>query len=452
MILKFIQKRFGLVTTSLIILIIVTFSSIQFDFFKLYSNYLSEGFIGTYQTNDLPEGVTRLLSAPLVTLDVSGKPQPYLVAGWEVNSDATIFKFKLKNDLKWSDQTPLKASDLEFNIPDTEVSFPDDKTIQFKLGSSFSPFPTLLTKPVFKKGVTLLGTGPYQVDKLEKSRVFLTKIQLEPAGNFGLPSLSIRFYPNEKTAQTAFALGEIQAIFGITNLDFYKSYPRLQFKQAVTSSKVVAIFYNTQDKLLSTRSLRQALGFQAPEINNEALADSPFPSTSWAYLKPEKDYLTNEEAAKAALDRAKANLSKDLLDKDIILTTTPALEAVGKEIVNSWKELGLKANLRIESGIPQNFQALLITQSIPADPDQYSLWHSTQTKTNISKYDSKRVDKDLEDARKTLDEKERKEKYVDFQRVLLEDAPATFLYYPKFNVVYLEKAKSRLDKTINIQI
>ena len=113
--------------------------------------------------------------------------------------------------------------------------------------------------------------------------------------------------------------------------------------------------------------------------------------------------------------------------------------------------MGFDTKLRIETGIPQNFQALLITQSIPTDPDQYFLWHATQTKTNLTKYDSKRVDKDLEDGRKIITEEDRKQKYFDFQKTLLEDAPAAFLYFPKYNIVYLKKVESLLDKVLNIQ-
>ena len=107
---------------------------------------------------------------------------------------------------------------------------------------------------------------------------------------------------------------------------------------------------------------------------------------------------------------------------------------------------------RIESGIPQNFQVLLITHSIPIDPDQYFLWHSTQTRTNLTGYSFARVDKDLEDGRKIINEAERKEKYLDFQKELLEDAPATFLYFPKYNVLYLKKAEDMLNKILPLQL
>lgn len=450
---KFIQKKFITLATYLLVLMIIVFAAFKFGFLNFGAKYLSEGFIGTYQTGDLPDPTLKLLSSSLVSIDSAGKPKPNLIAGWEVNSDATIFKFKLKDNLKWSDNTPISAQDLEFNISDVDVSFPDNKTIQFKLNSSFSPFPTLLSKPVFKKGSLLLGVGPYKLTKIEKSRIFITKLILEPIDpNKKLPNLIIRFYPNEKIAQTAFQLGEIQSLFGINDMHFFANYPQVKLIQKESFSRIVAIFYNTTDKVLSNRSLRQALSFQAPEIKGETIAETYLSPNSWAFQKPDKDFLDNPDEAKAALQRAKTNIPEDLLQKEIILTTTPTLENVGRQVINVWQGLGIKATLRVESGIPQNFQALLITQSIPPDPDQYSLWHSTQTKTNLSKYDSKRADKDLEDARKTLSEEERKDKYADFQKVLLEDSPATFLYFPKISVVSLKKAEGFLNKVLPLQI
>ena len=146
------------------------------------------------------------------------------------------------------------------------------------------------------------------------------------------------------------------------------------------------------------------------------------------------------------------------LAENILLTSTPNLEEVAKKVIGNWKQLGLNFNLRVESGIPQNFQALLITQSIPYDPDQYFLWHSTQTNTNLSKYSSDccpqsaRVDKDLEDGRKAVNEEDRKTSYLDFQKTLMEDAPATFLYFPKHNIVYLKKAEKNLDRVLKLQL
>lgn len=428
-------------------LILVILAILQSNFKFFYSsNTLKLGLVGTYQEHDLPKEVTSLLSAGLVEAGNDGKIKPNLVSGWEVNNDATQFKFKLKDNLHWSDNSLFKASDLEFDIPNTTVSYPDDKTIQFNLKEAYSPFPSLLIKPAFKKG-TLVGMGPYRIIKIEKSRIFITKITLQ-AFDSKMPTVYIRFYPSEKVAVTGFALGEVQVLLGLSNPKLVPSNPLTALKQKTDYSKMVTVLYQTSDSLLSNRSLRQALSYQIPQIIGEEISNNPYPPNSWAYDKNAKKYFANEKEAKEALERAKSNLPDDKLHAEILLTATPNLAEVGQIIVTEWKKLGFDAKLRAESGIPQNFQALLITQSIPVDPDQYFLWHATQTKTNLTKYDSKRADKDLEDGRKMIGEDERQAKYFDFQKTLLEDAPAAFLYFPKYNIVYLKKTEPLLDKIL----
>lgn len=423
------------------VLILVVF---QFRLRFFYSpNIIRIGLVGTYQEHDLPKEVTGLLSGGLIEATADGRLKPSLITGWEVNNDATQFKFKLKPNQEWADNTPLKAKDLEFDIPNTTVSYPDDNVIQFSLKESYSPLPSLLTKPVFKKG-TLIGMGPYKVTKIEKSRIFITKIILS-SDDPNLPILYIRFYPNEKVAATGFSIGEVQILLGI-NPDLIPKNPLIGIKQAVDHSKIVAIFFETSDFLLRNRSLRQALAYQAPKVEGEEIANNPYPAGFWAYNGDAKKYLSNPKEAASAMERAKSQIPDDKIHSELILTATPNLSAAGEEIVKSWKKLGFDAKLRVESGMPQNFQALLITQSIPLDPDQYFLWHATQTKTNITKYDSKRVDKDLEDGRKVITDDERKTKYFDFQKSLMEDAPAIFLYFPKYNIVYLKKVEPLLNK------
>ena len=164
------RNKFWFAWTASILIILVI---LQVEFKLFYPpNIIRVGLVGTYQEHDLPEEVTNLTSTGLVQADSEGRIKPNLVTGWEVNNDATELKFKLRDDLRWIDNTMLKSTDLEFNIPDTSISFPDERTIQFNLKESYSALPSLLTKPIFKKG-TLVGVGPYRITKIEKSRIFI---------------------------------------------------------------------------------------------------------------------------------------------------------------------------------------------------------------------------------------------------------------------------------------
>ena len=85
-------------------------------------------------------------------------------------------------------------------------------------------------------------------------------------------------------------------------------------------------------------------------------------------------------------------------------------------------------NIELKNSIPDDFTAMILAQVTPPDPDQYNLWHSTQG-TNNTHLDNKRIDKLLEDGRRTVDPKLRLGIYQDFQKFLLEEAPVAFLFY-----------------------
>lgn len=438
----FIKRRAKWLILAAVLLILV---SVVFLIFKdeLQKQVISEGLVGTYTEGDLPPVVVNLLSQSLIVVNAQGMTEASLASSWQTNNDATVYTVKLKDNLYWSDGTKLYVSDIDFSLPDVGVRAIDDNTLEFKLADSFSPFPLLLTKPILKKG-SRIGLGPYQIKSIQKDKIFVKKLVLySPQKN--MPNIIIRFYPNEKIAKSALKIGEIQSLLGISEFGGLDKEKTLRGISKPNYQQLVTIYYNTKDPLLSDENLRIALSFQAPSISDEVEAKTSIPPTSWAFNAEVRDYLDNNEQAKISLKKV------GKLDR-ITLTATSSLKNVGEKVVEAWKKLGIDAVLRVESGIPQNFQALLIAQNIPLDPDQYSLWHSTQTQTNLTKYSSPRVDKDLEDGRKSADMEIRKLKYKDLQKVLLDHAPATFLYFPKYNIVYRKKIEVMLTKVIKIQL
>jgi len=179
--------------------------------------------------------------------------------------------------------------------------------------------------------------------------------------------------------------------------------------------------------MLSGKEIRQALSYAIDKNSfNKKRAISPISENSWPFNPQVKTYEYD-------LDRAK-ELIKNQFELNFV--TSPNLINTAETIKKYWEELGITVNLSSSPFIPEEFDAFLATYEIPTDPDQYGLWHSTQTTTNISKYNDPRIDKLLEDGRLELSEIARKKIYLDFQRFLLEDAPAVFLYYPNsYNIL-----------------
>jgi peptide/nickel transport system substrate-binding protein len=109
----------------------------------------------------------------------------------------------------------------------------------------------------------------------------------------------------------------------------------------------------------------------------------------------------------------------------------PRYKALAEQIKLLWEKIGVKVNIEIVDALPTSFQVFLGEFNVTKDPDQYALWHSSQINLdNITNYKNLRIDKLLEDGRQTDDINERKKIYSDFQKYLLDDAPATFLYFP----------------------
>ncbi|MDP3998837.1 MAG: ABC transporter substrate-binding protein [bacterium] len=384
------------------------------------------GIVGSYTLTNFPVQIQNQLSFGLTNLTSSGEATPAAALSWEVNEEGKSYIFHLAQNLFWQDGTPFKAGDVNYNLKDAEISTPDEFTIQIKLKEPFSPLPALLSQPLFKPG--LVGLGSYKVNSLETTDGQLTALSLTPVGqNNPQPTIKYRFYPSAQKAILAYKLGEIDVIKGLTDTSLLVGWP-VKVETVKNRDWHLALFYNTEDKLLSEKNVRLALTYALPDFPSEEKADSPFSPNSWAYSGQLKKYNPDLGLAKKLIAQAEEGTKS--AGQKITLSTTSSYQNLAGEIAKSWENLGVQTEVKIENKVPEDFQVLLAVQEISPDPDQYSLWHSTQEKTNITRYKSPRIDKLLEDGRKFTDKEERLKKYLDFQKYLLDDAPAAFLFYP----------------------
>ena len=384
--------------------------------------------------SDLPKAVSEILSSGLTDLTSEGEATASLALKWEQDSEGKEFTFILKPSLFWTDKKSLISSDLKFDIPDVSISFPSADKITFRLKNPFSPFPVLVSQPVFKN-TSFVGTGPCLVNSVERKQEVVNRLLVSCPQQNSL--LEIRFYPSEEDGLLALNLGEIKALFGVRKLRDKLAWSNFNFYQKKCCDCFVAVFYNLRDSFLAEKNVRQALTLAIPkeEFANRALG--PISFCSWAYNKNLKGYEFNLEEAGALLEETQ-------LPSELKLWTTPAYLDLAQRIATSWEKLGFKVVVETKTSKEvnqKNFQALLIGQEISFDPDQYSLWHSTQ-ETNITGLKSPKIDKYLEDGRETFDKEKRKEIYQDFQKYLVEECPAAFLYYPVEYILISKKIDS----------
>jgi peptide/nickel transport system substrate-binding protein len=80
-----------------------------------------------------------------------------------------------------------------------------------------------------------------------------------------------------------------------------------------------------------------------------------------------------------------------------------------------------------------DFQAFLVGFFWNVDPDQQTMWDTKQYGPgfNLYNYSNPKVDDLLEKALRTLDKAERTQDYVDAQNLILADAPALIIDFPK---------------------
>lgn len=388
------------------------------------------GLVGKFNITQLPQEIQCLISNGLTSILADGTATPSLASSWQVSEDGTIYTFTLKDNQNWHDGSPVVARDINYNFSDVATSVLDEQTIEFHLKELFSPFPTTVSRPIFKKG--LIGTGEYKVTSLKRSGEIIEEIVLKPKNKKSKKgSLIFRFYPTEEAARVAFKLGEVDSIKNLSGLGSLEGWANVQIRPEVKFNRYVAIFFATQKDKLADKSLRQALAY-ALEKNWTPRALGPINPESWAYNPSVKKYNFNLENAQKLLEKALE--SKESAEGgetiEIELATVPSLLEIAEKIKDDWEKLTIKTNIKVVNTIPDEFDALLVTQEVPPDPDQYALWHSTQEVSNISHYKSPKVDKLLEDGRKIMDREKRKEIYFDFQRFLVEDTPAIFLFHP----------------------
>ncbi|MEK7470812.1 MAG: ABC transporter substrate-binding protein [Patescibacteria group bacterium] len=381
------------------------------------------GITGRYSATTLPKEVLFFVGNGLTKLDESGIPEPDLALSWETPDNGKTWIFKLDPNRIWHDGKKVMSQDIKYQFTDLSVETPDSETIVFKLQNSYSAFPVIVSKVVFKKG--LLGTGEYKVKKVTVSGNIVQNISLDnEKGDIKV----YKFYPTEERTKLAYKLGEVTKIENIINASSFSAWRGAKTEGSIQKGEYVAIFFNNSVSPLSEKNLRQALSYA---INKDALgtprAISPISKNSWAYNPQVKPYEYDMPKAKKVISELPKEITENL---EITLTTSPVLLPAAEKIVKDWKDAGVNAEVRVQGAIPQDYQALLVIFDIPDDPDQYSLWHSTQMTSNISKYADPRIDKLLEDGRAIVNAEERKKIYLDFQRFLVEDAPAVFLYYP----------------------
>lgn len=421
---------------------------------------------------------------------------PWAAEAFEVLDSGRLLRFRLKQGIFWEDGVELTADDAEFTYklminPKTPTAYSGDflairefrKTGRYSFDVVYDkPFPRSLSTwmgallprhrleaggPESLRGNPLarkpISCGPYLFRKWEAGA--FVEMASNPRYFDGQPfidRLVYRFIPDTTTLFLELRAGKADVMESMTALQYRFLANKPPFSEQYETYKTLAsvyvyLGYNLKNPLFSDMRIRQAFAYA---INKKDLVKGarlgqgeptigPYKPDSWAYNHAIEDYPHDLEKARALLaDAGWVKGKSGFLEKDgkpfsfTILTSQGNEDRITTAVILQYQlqKLDIEVKLRtvewsafINNFVqPGLFEAVVLGWTIPYDPDNYDVWHSSRigTALNFIGYSNKEVDACLEAARSTLDRAERKKQYDRFQEILHREQPYCFLYVP----------------------
>ncbi|EJP82143.1 ABC transporter substrate-binding protein [Bacillus cereus] len=321
-------------------------------------------FLPHFMENGWDGNITQAIFAPLVGLDKEGKPIPILAKKWDISEDQLTYTFHLKDDLKFSDSSPLTADDVAFTLTllhdptysgATDISQTAIKGGQaYKEGKATSiegiqvidpKTITITTEKVNAQTLSLIGgevisKAYYGKEYKQGNLEYLKELYGKPmgAGAYKLdkyiPGQEVHFVANENyfegkpkiehfiykitkgdTKLQQFQAGEVDYDGFTTNAETIEQLKELGFANVnvYTGSSYGYIKMNYKKSYFKDKRVRQAFiyGLERQKVIDTyfqgyaSLVNVPITPVSWAYTEEGiNKYEYNLEKAKKLLDEA----------------------------------------------------------------------------------------------------------------------------------------------------
>lgn len=422
-------------------------------------------------------------------LDLEGE----LAQSWTVSPDQRTITFRLKPGMQWADGQPLTSNDVLFTwklVTDdhtrtpygadyklvVQAEAPDPLTFRVTYGQPYAPaldsWAGLQILPEhILKGQDInttafarhpIGSNYYQLAEWKDGeRIVLTRNARATQGQARIDKLVSRFIPDPASQFLELMADNIDTM-SLSPIQYARIFPaRPDLTKKIGLYKELGnaftyLGFNLKHKPFDDKRVRQAINYA---IDKQELIDgvllgqgepvsSPYkPGTRWSNpnLRP---YPYDPAKARALLREAgyEDHDGDGILDRDgkplafeILTNQNKQREMSAVLIQRRLKEIGIAVNIRvlewasfigrfIKTG---EFDAVVLGWSLSLDPDQYSIWHSSQQapgQFNFIGYSNPEVDRLLEQGRLELDTEKRMKIYHQFAKVLLDDSPVVYLY------------------------
>ena len=442
--------------------------------------------VGTYMYNGLvtlgrdleiaPELATSwAFSKDCLTLEFKLHPGVRWHDGAPFTADDVVFTYETTVDPK----TPSPYRSDYQDVERVEAIDPHTVRVTYKkpyakalLSWAMSMMPKHLLEPYVKTGklrdapqnwTAPVGTGPYRFKEMKSGeKVVVVANQDYFKGRPNISRIVYRIIPSQATIFLELKARGVD-VAGLTALQYkrqteYPAFQKAYNKFRYPGSGYTYLGFNLKDPRFADRRVRLAF---AHAINKQELLDGvvlglgreatgPFRPGTWADNPNVKGVPYDLKKAAALLAEAgwKTRNPEGLLVKDGKPFTFELLTNQGNderkkiaEIVQaSLRDLGIGVDIRIlewaallkEHVKKRSFDAMILGWGTGADPDQYVVWHSSQTgpdELNHISYKNPEVDALLEAGRSSCVQADRTRFYHRLHEVLAEDQPLVFLYW-----------------------
>jgi peptide/nickel transport system substrate-binding protein len=434
-------------------------------------------------TDTAAERMRQLIFNGLTRKNDKFEPVPDLAEKFESSPDYKTFTFYLRPNVRFHNRQPLSAADVKYtfdtlltiesakraDIERDHVSVETDPSnplkVTFHCGT---PCPglanTIVPIGIIPEGTSSqqekrpTGTGPFKFeDYKEGQEVALTSFDEYFEGAPSIKRLTVRIIPDNSTRESELRKGSvdlaINADFDPVTVESLKKAPGIN-TEVTKGTNITHLGVNLQDPILKDRRIRQAIAYA---IDRDAIirdvlrgqaspARSILPPSQWAYDPNVTDYKYDPDRAKKLL----AEAGKSSLKLSLKTSPVSVSRKIGEAIQEQMRRVGVEIELQslerqklTQDMTEGNFQLYLnILVGGNQNPDIFRLVYSSgaipPNGQNRSRYVNPQVDKLLEEARTATRERS-KEIFSQVQKILAEDLPQIYLWYPATIVIYRDR-------------
>lgn len=446
--------------------------------------------------NYVDRAVEELVFDRFVYIDKDGNPVPGIAKEWIVSDDRLQYEFTIRKDKYWHTGEGVSLDDIVFTfetvislkkdygydsvgaaLTDMKIERINDEKVRFILSEVTPSFWEAISIAIVPKArlenVRLdelpfdmfakypIGSGKFKITRTDQNAVYLKDSEYDEY-DMQIEEIVLKIYPDKESLETAYRIGSLDGLGGWDKelFSFMAEYGNVIEYQKRENFRMKTIFFNTRKDSLKNKDMRIALSYLLDKESflniskvNGFLLNGMYSENTWAFNSG-LEYITyNPEKAVPLLSSLGytkniesgyfESKNKEFLTFSLSYFDSKTNERLVAILVDLFAKEGIvlkteKLNynqITQEIIATRDFELLLYEVECTVDPDQYNLWHSLKSNypdLNLSGYNYERVDILLEDARKSFDRNVRKGKYDLFQKYLIADAPAIFLYNPTF--------------------